>query len=59
VDYSSAQNDFNGFHSSPNYANKRAFAAIKDDGSIMAWGVPNYGPELLLERDSHCQATGF
>jgi hypothetical protein len=43
VDYSSAQNDFNGFHSSPNYANKRAFAAIKDDGSIMAWGVPNYG----------------
>jgi hypothetical protein len=38
VDYSSVQNDFNGFHSSPNYANKRAFAVIKDDSSIMAWG---------------------
>jgi hypothetical protein len=43
VDYSSVQNDFNGFHSSPNYANKRAFAVIKDDSSIMAWGAPNYG----------------
>jgi hypothetical protein len=38
VDYSSAQNDFGGINSAPNYANKTTFAAIKDDGSIMAWG---------------------
>ncbi len=43
VDYSSSQNDFDGFNNSPNYANKRGFAAIKDDGSIMMWTDPNYG----------------
>ena len=48
VDYSSAQNDFNGFHSSPNYANKRAFAALKADGSIMAWGNPHFGGKSRL-----------
>jgi hypothetical protein len=42
VDYSSAQNDFNGFHSSPNYANKRAFAAIKDDGALRAAKAPQF-----------------
>jgi hypothetical protein len=34
VDYSSSQNDFDGFNNSPNYANKRGFAAIKDDGLL-------------------------
>jgi hypothetical protein len=29
--------DFGGFNNVPNYANKTAFAAIKADGSIMAW----------------------
>jgi hypothetical protein len=43
VDYSSAQNDFGGIINAPNYANKMAFAAIKDDGSIMAWGNPHFG----------------
>ncbi len=38
VDYSSVQNDFGGFYNAPNYPNEMAFAAIKDDGSIMAWG---------------------
>ncbi len=43
VDYSSAQNDFGGVINAPNYANKTAFAAIKADGSIMAWGNPHFG----------------
>jgi len=43
VDYSSAQNDFDGAINAPNYANKMAFAAIKADGSIMAWGNPHFG----------------
>jgi hypothetical protein len=43
VDYSSAQSDFNRFHSSTNYANKRAFAAVKADGSIKVWGSPYDG----------------
>ncbi|CAC9435942.1 putative lipoprotein [uncultured Gammaproteobacteria bacterium] len=42
VDYSSSeQNDFDGAHNAYdaiNYANRRAFAALKADGSIMAWG---------------------
>ena len=47
VDYSSAQNDFGGINSAPNYANKTTFAAIKDDGSIMAWGgAPSQGTAL-------------
>jgi hypothetical protein len=40
VDYSSARNDFGGVNNAPNYANKTAFATIKSDGSIMAWGNP-------------------
>jgi hypothetical protein len=43
VNYSSARNDFGGFNNVPNYANKTAFAAIKADGSIMAWGNSNNG----------------
>jgi hypothetical protein len=43
VDYSSAQNDFGGVNNAPNYANKTAFATIKGDGSIMAWGNPYFG----------------
>jgi hypothetical protein len=34
VDYSSVQNDFDGVNNAPNYANRRAFAALKADGSI-------------------------
>ncbi|VVM24676.1 hypothetical protein BSPWISOXPB_6545 [uncultured Gammaproteobacteria bacterium] len=29
VDYSSVQNDFDGVNNAPNYANRRAFAALK------------------------------
>ncbi len=43
VDYSSARNDFGGVNNAPNYANKTAFATIKSDGSIMAWGNPYFG----------------
>ena len=44
VDYSSTHNDFDGSYNAPNYANKTAFAAIKSDGSIIAWGgLPSEG----------------
>ncbi|CAC9548612.1 putative lipoprotein [uncultured Gammaproteobacteria bacterium] len=43
VDYSSVQNDFGGVNNAPNYANRRAFAALKDDGSITAWGHSDWG----------------
>ncbi len=43
VDYSSVQNDFDGVNNAPNYANRRAFAALKDDGSITAWGHSDWG----------------
>ncbi|SSC10332.1 discoidin domain-containing protein [thiotrophic endosymbiont of Bathymodiolus puteoserpentis (Logatchev)] len=43
VDYSSAQSDFGGVNNAPNYANKTAFAAFKDDKSIMAWGSVTSG----------------
>jgi hypothetical protein len=39
----SARNDFGGVNNAPNYANKTAFATIKGDGSIMAWGNPYFG----------------
>jgi hypothetical protein len=32
-----------GVNNAPNYANKTAFATIKSDGSIMAWGNPYFG----------------
>jgi hypothetical protein len=38
VDYSSAINDFGGFFSAPSIPNLNAFAVLKADGSIMAWG---------------------
>jgi hypothetical protein len=31
VDYSSAQSDFGGVNNAPNYPNRSAFAAFKDD----------------------------
>jgi hypothetical protein len=43
VDYSSAYNDFGGIFNAPNYPNKGAFAALKSDGSIMAWGSSTNG----------------
>jgi len=43
VDYSSAQNDFGGFYNAPNHPNSVAFATIKDDGSITAWGESDFG----------------
>ncbi|SSC07500.1 galactose-binding domain-containing protein [bacterium endosymbiont of Bathymodiolus sp. 5 South] len=43
VDYSSVQNDFDGVNNAPNYANRRAFAALKADGSITAWGHSDWG----------------
>jgi hypothetical protein len=43
VDYSSAHNDFGGWHNAPNYPNQFAFAVLKADGSIKAWGYPRYG----------------
>ena len=38
MDYSSAINDFGGFFSAPSLPNLNAFAVLKADGSIMAWG---------------------
>jgi hypothetical protein len=42
VDYSSAYNDFGGYNV-PNIPNYSAFAALKADGSITAWGNSLYG----------------
>jgi aryl-alcohol dehydrogenase-like predicted oxidoreductase len=43
VDYSSAKNDFGGLNNAPSYPNLSAFATLKDDGSIIAWGDSNWG----------------
>ena len=43
VDYSSAHNNFGGFFNAPNYPNIHAFATLKADGSITAWGNSKYG----------------
>ncbi|CAC9651846.1 hypothetical protein, partial [uncultured Gammaproteobacteria bacterium] len=43
VDFSSALNNFDGVNNAPNYANFAAFATLKADGSIMAWGSPYAG----------------
>ncbi|MBA5248019.1 MAG: hypothetical protein FE834_00560, partial [Gammaproteobacteria bacterium] len=43
VDRSSANNKFGGRHNAPNVANSGAFAALKADGSITAWGHSDYG----------------
>jgi hypothetical protein len=39
--------------SAPNYANKTAFAAIKADGSIMAWGNSNNGGTSALSESGY------
>ena len=38
VDFSSAFNDYGGFYNAPCHPNAYAFAALKTDGSIAAWG---------------------
>jgi hypothetical protein len=43
VGYSRAQSDFGGFNNTPNYTSKMGFAALKADGSIMAWGNSYFG----------------
>ena len=43
MDFSSARNDFDGFNNAPSYSNHHAFAALKADGSITAWGSSEYG----------------
>jgi hypothetical protein len=41
------------FNNVPNYANKTAFAAIKADGSIMAWGNSNNGGTSALSESGY------
>jgi hypothetical protein len=43
VDFFSARNNFSGWYNPPNYPNHYAFAALKADGSITAWGNPDAG----------------
>jgi hypothetical protein len=43
VDFSSAYNDFGGSNNAFNEFNSAAFAAIKGNGSIIAWGDSKYG----------------
>jgi hypothetical protein len=43
VDASSVFNNFGGFFNTPNYPNPYAFAALKADGSITAWGHSSSG----------------
>jgi hypothetical protein len=43
VDYSSANNNFGGFHNASNLPSSYAFAALKPDGSIKAWGDSDHG----------------
>jgi hypothetical protein len=43
VDISSANNDNDGYYNASNYPNSNAFAALKTDGSITAWGDSNKG----------------
>jgi hypothetical protein len=35
--------NFGGFYNAPNHANSAAFAALKADGSIVAWGDAGHG----------------
>jgi hypothetical protein len=46
VGYSRAQSDFGGFNNTPNYTSKMGFAALKADGSIMAWGNSYFGRNI-------------
>lgn len=43
ADFNSALNHFGGRYNAPTVANDRAFAALKEDGSIKAWGNPVNG----------------
>ncbi len=43
IDFSSANNNYNGFYSAPNHSNNHAFATLTADGSITAWGDSRYG----------------
>jgi hypothetical protein len=43
MDFSSAHNNFGGFHNAPNYPNLAAFSTLKANGSITAWGDPDAG----------------
>ncbi len=43
LDYSSVINNYGGSFNAPNYPNLQAFAALKADGSIAAWGYSNSG----------------
>ena len=43
VDFFSARNNFGGWYNAPNYPNNFAFAALKADGSITAWGSSSEG----------------
>ena len=43
MDYSTARNNFNGYYNAPNVPNIYAFAALKSDGSITAWGSSSEG----------------
>ena len=42
-DYNAAYNNFGGFYNAQNHPNRYAFAALKSDGSITAWGGSSYG----------------
>ena len=41
--YESNSPDFDGLNNAPSYSNHYAFAALKADGSITAWGSSGYG----------------
>jgi hypothetical protein len=43
VDFSSANNDSDGYYNASNSPNYNAFATIQADGSISAWGDSGYG----------------
>jgi hypothetical protein len=49
VDVSSANNDNNGYYNASNYPNSNAFAALKTDGSITAWGDSLELPHIVIE----------
>jgi hypothetical protein len=42
VDHSDFYSNFGGFYNAPNHANSAAFAVLKADGSIVAWGDPDW-----------------